>query len=217
MVDTKRELTDNGVTLSTADAISPRALLDHINVWVLETYHIEWERIANEALDPPRYMIGFCHTKQCSNAAFLFKLCPSCCRNRWKAEVRETTDVIQGGPAGGLGLFVTADFEGGKYICNVTTDILPGHDCRTIRILLTVVMADPFMWNVSYTNDVLEEEKVHADAREMKSTTGLARYALKGPNSKSNVKVIHKEGTVNTWGIVVRERLVIKKGQEIFR
>ena len=113
MIDTKRELTDNGVTLLATDTISPRALLNQINVWVLETYHTEWKRIANEALDPPRYTIGFCRTKQCSNAAFLFELCPTCCRNRWKVEVRETTDVIDGHPAGGLGLFATRDWEGG--------------------------------------------------------------------------------------------------------
>ena len=186
-------------------------------MWVLETYHAEWERIAGEALDPPRYTIGFCRTKRCSNAAFLFELCPSCCRNRWKVEVREKTDVIQGRPAGGLGLFATADFAGGKYICNITTDILPENDCRTIHILLTAVMADPFMWNISYTNNQLKEEKVHADAREMIRTSGLARYVVKGPNSKSNVTVVHKEGTVKTWGIAVRERLVIREGHEIFR
>ena len=86
--------------------------------------------------------------------------------------------------------------------------------------MLTVVPADPFMWKVSYTKDLHKEEKVQADVRRMippKRTADLARYAVKGPNSKFNVKVVQKEGTVKTWGIAVREGLVIKKNQEIFR
>jgi hypothetical protein len=87
------------------------------------------------------------------------------------------------------------------------------------RILLIVVPEDVFVWKISSTNDLLQEVSLQADTRKMiqrNLTAGLARYTVKGPNSKSNVKVMQKKGTVNTWGIAVREGLVIKKNQEIF-
>jgi hypothetical protein len=53
---------------------------------------------------------------------------------------------------------------------------------------------------VLYNNDLLKEEKVQVDARRMISppnqTAGLARNIITGPNSKSNVIPLQKEGTI---------------------
>ena len=83
-----------------------------------------------DPLAPPRYTLGFCETTGCSNATYLYAYCSACCRRKWQVAVRKTTYIVPSvGQPVGLGLFATSDLPGGKYICNITCNMLFGHDC----------------------------------------------------------------------------------------
>ena len=79
---------------------------------------------------------------------------------------------------------------------------------------------DLFVWKTTYSEDRIKIERVQADGRNMTAgglyRPGLARYAVQGPLCKRNVRLVKREDRLNTWGIEVREGLVIKKGDEIF-
>jgi hypothetical protein len=79
---------------------------------------------------------------------------------------------------------------------------------------------DPFVWKTTHSEDGINWNRVQADARDMTAgglkRPGLARYAIEGPPRKRNVKLAKQNDCLNTWGIEVREGLVIKKGDEIF-
>ena len=76
------------------------------------------------------------------------------------------------------------------------------------------------MWKTTHSEDGIKSDRVQADARDMTAgglkRPGLARYAVEGPPRKRNVKLVKQKDCLNTWGIEVREGLVIKKGDEIF-
>ena len=87
-------------------------------------------------LDPltaPRYTIGFCKTTGCTYATFLYAYCSACCKRKWQVAVYKTTNVVPSvGRPVGLSLFATSDLPGRKYICNITCNMLLGHDCIDI-------------------------------------------------------------------------------------
>ena len=76
------------------------------------------------------------------------------------------------------------------------------------------------MWKTTYSEDGIKSDRMQADVRDMTASglkrPGLARYAVEGPPRKCNVRLVKKNDCLNTWGIEVREGLVIKKGDEIF-
>jgi hypothetical protein len=74
---------------------------------------------------------------------------------------------------------------------------------------------DEYMIKYSYRDNHGETIRLKCDATMMDSKkVGLARYAVIHPHLY-NVKFVNKG--MCTWGITVRDGLVIKPGEEIFR
>jgi hypothetical protein len=77
---------------------------------------------------------------------------------------------------------------------------------------------DAYMIKYRYSDDHGDTIRLKCDATKMdfkgRKKAGLARYAVIHPRLY-NVKFV-KKGT-STWGITVRDGLVIKPGEEIFR
>lgn len=79
-------------------------------------------------------------------------------------------------------------------------------------------LEDPYIIKYEYSDDGRDTIRIKCDATKMdfkgNNKAGLARYAVIHPRLY-NVKFV-KKGT-GTWGITVRDGLIINEGEEIFR
>jgi hypothetical protein len=103
---------------------------------------------------------------------------------------------------------------GGTYICNITTNILEGDDCKTLQTLLMIVPDnDPFVWKISHFGVLFQ-----GDLRSIvypNRAAGIGRYGVQGTPRQANVVMVPKEGCTKTWGIMVKNGSIIKKGEVI--
>lgn len=233
---------------------TPFAVLGALNEWVFRTFEREWRieashlphgHIAHGSLDrfdpdpdnpddpihylpqikAPRFVGRLCETKQCSYLAFVHRFCATCCKQKYRVEVKRRTVDVSGlqAPAG-LGLFATSELKGMHYITHFTTNpkMISEVECtflRPCRISLIVLenVNNPYIVNWKYADEHGTVVRIRCDARIMASKTlekpGLARYAA--IDKHANVKFV-KNGS-NSWGIAVRDGLTVMPGQQIFR
>jgi hypothetical protein len=189
-------------------------------------------------LESPRFLPGvLCGVKYCSYLAYLHPYCAACCRQKFGVEVRRTASEV-----GGLGLFATSKWEGkgGSSLTEVTQLHLAQPEDKVINFCTRVEYideyecspfhnrrltldrtdsTDPYLIKYMYRDETTgSTTQIKCDATKMHFKShnhpGLARYAVIDKR-RCNVKWV-KSGAC-TWGIRVRDFLVIEAGQEIFR
>lgn len=234
---------------------TPIAVLVALNEWVFRTFEREWrieasdfplDYLAHGSLDrfdpdpdnpddpihdlpqikAPHFVGRLCETKRCSYLAFVHRFCATCCKQKYRVEVkRRTVDVSGLQIPAGLGLFATSELKGMHYITHFATnpEIISEVECTLPPTLLHLIIVlenvdDSYIVYWKYADEHGTMVRIRCDARIMASDTlekpGLARYAAISKNH-ANVKFV-KHGS-KMWGIAVRDGLTIAPRQEIFR
>jgi hypothetical protein len=111
--------------------VSPALLVSILNDGVLKWHRAAWEREAGHSIEPPHYTVGFCLTKRCPCATFLYGYCMGCTKVRFGVEVKKSTLKTVEQPHN-LGLFANKNFSENEYVCVLFYEMKPAEGGTTL-------------------------------------------------------------------------------------
>jgi hypothetical protein len=117
--------------LNVPDTVTPRELLKILNKGVIDWHAGTWAVDAGRPIAEPEFRPGFCLTKRCPNAAFVYMYCTDCARRKDHVEARKST-LNTPTTQVGLGLFAAKKFAAGEYITTWSWDMQFVDDSSTI-------------------------------------------------------------------------------------
>jgi hypothetical protein len=110
--------------------VTPRQLVEKLNIIILEEQHSRWNELAGRSLQSPEITPAICRTRGCHNSAIVFPFCQACCR--WKYHVQVRPSTISGA---GLGLFANKNFKAGEYVCDYCFNMIPNQKGSFFSVL----------------------------------------------------------------------------------